>query len=388
MNLGKTLAMAIKSINNNKVRSFLTMLGIVIGVSSVIIMVSLAQGLQNQVKKQFESMGTNRIMVNYWSNRDLTDGLYDFCLSMDDLVEGVTPNSSNWFDVKYQKKTWQTNVYFGSDKYDVCNNYELEAGSMITNKQVQNRSRVAVIGSAVKKELFNYIDPIGKTIRIKGQKYTVIGVFKEKAGGAKYEADDMVLVPYTNNRALLGSTQINNFTVRAKSSKSTNEAIEKLRGYLSTKFSNEWDYNVYSFNEAIEQSNQVTQIISLVLGGIAGISLIVGGIGIMNIMLVSVTERTREIGIRKAIGAKRRDIIMQFLIESGTVSVLGGAIGIAFGGLVTLILGKLFFDMVILPNVFITIGAVLFSMLIGVFFGFYPANRASKLNPIDALRQE
>lgn len=388
MNLGKTLAMAVKSISNNKVRSFLTMLGIVIGVSSVIIMVSLAQGLQNQVRKQFEAMGTNRIMVNYWSNRNLSDDLYDFCLSMNDLVEGVTPNTSNYFDVKYQQKTWQTNVYFGSDKYDVCNNYEIEKGSMITNKQVENRSRVAVIGSAVKKELFNYIDPIGKTIRIKGQKFTVIGVFKEKAGGAKYEADDMVLVPYTNNRALMNSTQINNFTVRAKNSKSTNEAIEKLNAYLATKFSNEWDYNVYSFNEAIEQSNQITQIISLVLGGIAGISLIVGGIGIMNIMLVSVTERTREIGIRKAIGAKRRDIIMQFLIESGTVSVIGGAIGIALGALVTLILGKLFFDMVILPNVFITIGAVLFSMLIGVFFGFYPANRASKLNPIDALRQE
>jgi putative ABC transport system permease protein len=371
--------MAVKSIFNNKVRSALTMLGIVIGVSAVIILVTLVQGMQHQVKEMYEKMGTNKISIGYYDYRiDLTDDIYDFCLQRDDLFSGVTPNTNDYKTVKY----------FGSDQYDICNNLEIETGRMLNYNDVKNRARVIVLGAKARDDLFNFVSPIGKTVKISGEEFVVIGVFREKYDSEKYSPDDMVLLPYTQQRLIMKNVRVSEFSARAVSADAAAEAVVELQKFLKSKLGQDWKYNVFSQQEMIDQNNQTTMMISLVLGGIAGISLIVGGIGIMNIMLVSVSERTREIGIRKAIGANRPSIISQFLIEAATISAMGGIIGILLGILISLILGKLFFHIILYPSVMIMMGAFLFSISLGIFFGIYPANRASKLNPIDALRSE
>lgn len=389
MNVRQSFSMAIKSILNNKVRSVLTMLGIVIGVSAVIILVTLVQGMQHQMKEMYEKMGTNKITIGYYDYRlDLTDDIYDFCLERDDLFSGVTPNSSDYKTLKYLKKTTQLPIYFGSNQYDICNNYEIETGRMLNYNDVKNRARVIVLGSKARDDLFNYVNPIGKTVKIQGEEFAVVGVFKEKYGSEKGSPDDMVLLPYSQQRLIMKTERVNEFSARAVNTEAATEAVKELQKFLKSKLGQEWKYNVFSQQEMIDQNNQSTMMISLVLGGIAGISLIVGGIGIMNIMLVSVSERTREIGIRKAIGANRPSIISQFLIEAATISAMGGVIGILLGILVSLILGKLFYNIILYPSAVIMAGAFLFSITLGIFFGMYPANRASKLNPIDALRSE
>ena len=319
MNLSVTFSVALKSIFHNKMRSFLTMLGIVIGVSAVIILVTLAQGTQTQMRDQFEKMGTNKIMIDNYSGIDLTDEIYNFCLTRKDLFEGVTPNTITNCKIKYREKSSDTNVYFGSDQYNICNNYEIESGTIFTNEQIIQRARVCVIGSKIKTDLFNYIDPIGKTLKVNGEIYSVVGVFKGKYGNEKWSGDDMVLLPYSQQRLIMKMDKIDSFSCRAVSTQAVKDGVKELQTFIRSKVKNQWSFSVYSFNQMIDQNNEMTNILSMVLGGIAGISLIVGGIGIMNIMLVSVTERTREIGIRKAVGAQKRDIVLQFLIEAATV---------------------------------------------------------------------
>jgi putative ABC transport system permease protein len=278
----------------------------------------------------------------------------------------------------------------GSDQYDICANYTVERGSMFSYNNVLSRSNVCVIGSYITDQVFNYENPVGQQIKIGGESYTVVGVFEEKAGGSQYGTDNIVLVPYTQNRTLMQNQPITEFSVRAIDANAASKATEELRTFMAAKVPQKNGYSwVDSMQETMDFFNEQIVVLQLAAGGIAGISLLVGGIGIMNIMLVSVTERTREIGIRKAIGARRIDIISQFLIESGTISLMGGIMGILLGALLSLIIGRLMFPtFVLLPKVFVVIGAALFSIAIGMFFGFYPANRASKLNPIDALRSE
>lgn len=389
MSFFQPFVMAIKSMMRNKGRSVLTMLGIIIGVAAVIILVSLVQFMTKQVTDQMEMMGTNRIDINYYAEQDISKELHRWIKEHDDLFEGVTPAVQTSTDVKYKSKSLQMSVTFGSEQYALCNNYEMDSGAMFTEMQVNAREKVAVVGSGVAKNLFGYVDPIGKELKIKGEKFTVIGVFKEKGDSSENSYYDMiVVVPYTRQRTLMRSTKIENFIVKATSSETTIEATEKLNEYLKGKLGQEWKYYVSTNNTWVDEVKKQTGMMSAVLGGIAGISLLVGGIGIMNIMLVTVTERTREIGIRRAIGAKRRDIVVQFLIESGTVSALGGIAGMLLGSFVTLVLGKLLFQDIVLPAVGMLLGAFAFSAVIGIFFGFYPAFRASKLSPIDALRSE
>jgi len=389
MNLYQPFLMAFKSILNSKVRSFLTMLGIIIGVSSVITLVSVIQGTQKTVMEQFEKMGTNKINVNYWSRSiDITDELYEFCTGLSEYVDGVTPNQQMNYQVRYKNKTLETIVYFGNDNFDVCNNNVVVKGRKMSYADVKGRVKVAVIGERARKELFGFVDPVGKTLKVQGQEFTVIGVYEEKFEGSQWSQDDMILIPYTLLGTMTGSKSINSFTVKAKNSAATETAIEKITEFLRPKFREEWDFNVYSENQWMEQNNESARMLSIVVGGIAGISLLVGGIGIMNIMLVSVSERTREIGIRMAIGAQRRDIILQFLIEAGTVSACGGVLGIAFGIFGSALLGAFALKDLIIPSPTIITGAFLFSVALGVFFGFYPANKASKLQPIEALRAQ
>ncbi len=392
MKFAQAFKMAINSVISNKVRTFLTMLGVIIGVSAVITLVSLVQGYQTSMMDWVEKQGTNKIEVYAytWNGEDISEDLYDYCLKMSDIVYGVTQNQNYWGRVTYQsKKLEDATLYGGNDKYSLCNNYTVAKGRDLTLIDVKKYHKVCLIGTYIQKELFGYKNPIGEKITINGQSITVVGVYAEKDGSTQYGMDDRIVVPYTIGRYLTDYVDNSSFTVKARDSKTTTEAITRLQGFLSTKINdNNGYYYVNSTNTEIESNNQLTRMISLVLGGIAGIALLVGGIGIMNIMLVTVTERTHEIGIRKAIGARRGAIITQFLIESSVISELGGLIGLILGFLLTLVLGKLIFNLVLFPAMGISIGAVIFSVAIGVGFGLYPAIKASALQPVDALRAE
>ncbi len=399
MNLKQSFKMAIKSIWGKKARSVLTMLGIIIGVAAVVIMVSIVQGSNKQMQEYYESMGTNKIEVYayQWNGKDVSDELYDYCLGLSDLVMGVTPQGYYWAQNGIKYGTTTTNnmeygspqIYLGSDQYGICNNFTLEKGRDIAYLDVKNYNQVIVLGSRVAEYLFPYRDPIGETVSLDGHKFEVIGVYAAKDPDSAWSMDNMAVVPYSLNRLLNKSITFDSFIVKAVSKEATTKAITMLDSFLSTLIdSNNGYYSVYSQNEWMESDQSYTNMLSLVVGGIAGISLLVGGIGIMNIMLVTVTERTREIGIRMAIGASRASIILQFLIEAAVICAVGGIIGLAVSVLGTLVAGKLIMDMVLTPGVGMTIGAVGFSVFLGIVFGLYPAIKASSMQPVEALRAD
>ena len=381
-------------------RSFLTMLGIIIGVAAVIILVSVVQGSNQRTKEYYESMGTNQIQIQAWLwNSPVSDKLYDYCLSLDDLIVGVTPVGDVWrsVTVQYGAKTlsdevWETRprITMGSDQYALCNNYQIAKGRDLSYLDVKKYGQVCVLGSAVAKNLFNYANPVNQEITINGDPYTVIGVYEAKASADDTYMDNIILVPYTLNEKLNGGQPIEQYVAKAKDAESTTMAITKLSSFLKGLIPQESGgyFDVRTPNTWQDQNDQQNLMMSMVLGGIAGISLLVGGIGIMNIMLVTVTERTREIGIRKAIGAERKSIIAQFLIEAAVICGMGGILGILIGALGTLIAGKFILQMILLPSTTITIGAFAFSVVLGILFGMYPAIKASGLQPVVALRAE
>ncbi|ODU55425.1 MAG: hypothetical protein ABT01_06190 [Clostridium sp. SCN 57-10] len=392
MRVLQTFSMAMKSIAHNKMRSFLTMLGIIIGVCSVITLVSTIQGFQRQTMEQFNKMGTNRINIYTWDwnsagPKNIANDLYTYCLTLGEEVAGMTPQSQTYTKLRYKTKNLDSRVYFGNDQFDACFNYELVRGRSICYADIRNRTKVCVLGSRIQQEFFSLIDPIGKKIKIKGVEYTVIGVFESKFDNMQGSNDDMILVPVSLQGSITGSKQITEFVVKAADSKATEKAISKLRTFLTAKLG-ENQFSVWSDNSWMESQNDMLKIATLVVAGVAGISLLVGGIGIMNIMLVSVAERTREIGIRMAIGARRRDIVTQFLIEAATISACGGVLGILFGTLGSAILSAAIFKKVFYPSIAITIGAFAFSVMLGIFFGIYPALKASKMQPVEALRNQ
>lgn len=398
MNFAQGFRMAAKSISSNKVRSFLTMLGIMIGIAAVLILVSVVEGSNQITKEYYESMGTNKINVyayNY-NGEDVTQPLYDYCLSLDDLVIGVTPNGYTWGDIRYKTTStasnqdyWGAEIYLGSEQYSLCNNYTLAEGRDISYLDVQSYNKVAVIGSKLKDYLFQYRDPIGEKITIGSNTFEVVGVYEQRGTDDMWYYDYMCVLPYTMNRLMNNSNTINEFVVKAKSSAATKEAVIKLQDFLAKKIDPMYGHsNVYTADEWIEESNDQNAMMSRVLGGIAGISLLVGGIGIMNIMLVTVRERTREIGIRKAIGGSRKSILTQFLIEASVVCALGGIIGIILGYLGSVIAGKLMLDQLVFPSMSMTIFAFALSVGLGIGFGMYPAAKASNLQPVEALRAD
>ena len=418
MNLWQAFKMAFKSISMKKTRSFLTMLGIIIGVASVVIMVSVVQGQNRQTMEMFEKLGDNKITVQaygyYDTNNETSQKLYDYCLTMSDLVEGITPDVeiNETATVQYGAKTirindwnngnydWQTamHIKLGSDQYGVCNNYTLAGGREMSYLDVEKTNAVCVLGAGAKEALFDFTDPVGEYITINGQPFKVVGYYEAVDLEGWNELDNIIVLPYTFNRSMNNNYNIDSYVVKAKSAQATVEAMTKLDAFLNGLFPMNADGNrdngsfyVNSNNSSAEQVQSQSNMQSLVLGAIAGISLLVGGIGIMNIMLVTVTERTREIGIRKAIGAERKSIIAQFLIEAAMICSIGGLIGIAIGYVGTMVAGKLLLSTttdVLLPSPIITQGAFLFSVALGVIFGMYPAVKASGLQPVVALRAE
>ena len=417
MKMGQAFKMAFRSILGNKGRSALTMLGIIIGIASVMTIVSTVNGMNQESMKQFEAMGTNKINVSayLYNGQDVFDDLYDYCSSLgSDLVLGITPNAMMWdLTVVYgsksstameknQENMWNgdgtvnndialpPDMYLGSDQYGICNNFTLARGREISNIDLRNYSQVCVLGARAARNFFNYADPVGQTMQVNGLPFTVIGVYEEKDPDSPWSMDNIIVFPYTARRVLNPGVSISEFVVKASSGEATVEVISRLSGFLSGLTSNGekgWG-SAYSENQWQESQNEYVNMISMVLGGIAAISLLVGGIGIMNIMLVTVTERTREIGIRRAIGAERSAIVAQFLIEAAMLCGMGGIIGIAIGTGATRLAGKLLMEIDIWPSVGITACAFLLSVLLGILFGIYPAAKASKLQPVEALRAE
>ncbi|MCI9513530.1 MAG: FtsX-like permease family protein [Oscillospiraceae bacterium] len=404
MKLGQAFKMAFKSIGGNKGRSFLTMLGIIIGVASVMAIVSVLMGMNKKSLEMYEKMGSNRIQVSAYRYDGVSvfEDLYDYCLYLTEQVDGVTPNAYVSATVTYGNKTSDSmdqrpDMYFGSDQYGVVNNFQIEKGRDLSKIDIDNYANVCVMGGRAARNFFDATDPVGKEVRVNGVPFTVIGVYAEKdADNISWSLDNVIVFPYTAARALQQDTRdMNEFYVKAKTASAATEATTLINGFLTGICGDRNDWNnqkgyfyVENANQWSESGNEYAKMMSLVLGGIAAISLLVGGIGIMNIMLVTVTERTREIGIRRAIGAERKSIVSQFLIEAGMICGIGGIFGVTLGTILTLVGGKLLLQMVIWPSFSITVGALAFSVVLGVIFGMYPAIKASGLQPVVALRAE
>ncbi|MBM6975537.1 ABC transporter permease [Intestinimonas butyriciproducens] len=425
MNFSQAFKMAAKSISANKGRSALTMLGVIIGLAAVIILVSYAQGQNMALRAYYESMGTNTISVSAYSYRgnvDVASALYDYCLQLDDLVLGVSPTGYIYSDpvIKFESKTisrqWQNmgggammsageypQIVLGNDKYGLCSDYKISKGRDLSYLDIEKENQVCVLGSAVADELFGFADPVGKTITLNGTPFLVIGVYESKSAGVNVgnseesqwiqetinRQDYILVLPSTMTRLFNNNQPIENYIIKAKDAESLKEVSTLVNGFLAGFISNDNGY-YYIDNPTSYQNEQAEadKLQQRFLGGIAAISLLVGGIGIMNIMLVTVTERTREIGIRKAIGAERKSIIVQFLIEAAMICGIGGIFGILVGYLGTLIVGKMNFDIILIPSAGITVGAFLISVALGIIFGLYPAVKASGLQPVEALRAD
>lgn len=387
MNIQSVTKMAFQSILSNKMRTFLTMLGIIIGVFAVVVLISIGQGATSGVTDSISSMGSNIISINVFDRRKSVDfnDVNDF--EKIEGVKNVTPVYQTSANIKYDLKTTSVSVASGNENYMSINNYEISAGRTINPVDVDYRNKVAVIGLTTAEDLFNKDNPINKEISINGEKYTVVGVLQDKGSSIMGDSNDIVIVPITTLMRQNSTDVINTITIQANSAEESVLAKKNVENYLFDYFEDEDSYRVFSQDEMLETINEVTGMLTAMLGGIAGISLLVGGIGIMNIMLVTVTERTREIGIRKAIGAGRGNILIQFLIESSVLSGVGGIIGSVLGVFASYTISNMM-GINYVVNIPLILGAFIFSLSVGVFFGLYPANKASKLKPVDALRYE
>lgn len=382
--------LAWQSILSSKMRSFLTMLGMIIGVGSVITLLGLMQGATNYMIDTFSDMGTNVLTVSV-TNTDTrkvnVDEMYQLAEEDSAIFEGVTPEVSSNYTVKYGDTSTTTSVKGVGENYLELNSLSLSQGRFISYADIANRYNACVIGTYVVQKLFNGNVNLGDTVRINGDVYKIVGIQQEQAGSEQGSADDCIYIAYSNATRLAGSSDISSYTFVTKDADYVTMADSVLDNYLYNVFKDEDLYTISTSAELLDTINSITTILSSVLGGIAGISLLVAGIGIMNIMLVSVVERTKEIGIRKSLGAKRSDIMMQFVIEAASISMLGGIIGIVIGYVATNFIGNLV-GVSAAPTTNSIILAFSVSAAIGIGFGYAPASKASKLNPIDALRSE
>lgn len=390
MKLSKLIKISLASVWSNKVRSILTMLGIIIGISSVIIMVGIGEGTKKQVTENIEKLGTNLITVNITGNKTalITQEELEELKTKPGIKEIAPTLSQGSINIKSGDKTATTTLEASTPNYAEIRKIEVSEGRFIDSRDIDNRFKVAVIGSETATNIFETTNVVGKTMYVNGIEFTIVGVLKSQGSSSSGSSDDRIIIPLSTGERLLKTTQVKTFYVEAQDKDKVSEAMAYLQLFLNKKYNNDTQsYRVFDQTSLLETVNTTTASLTAMLAGIAGISLVVGGIGIMNIMLVSVIERTREIGIRKAIGAKRATILMQFLIESVCISGLGGIIGVllGFGGAYGI--QSLFKLNVSISNNVVLV-AFLFSVFVGIVFGMYPANKASKLNPIEALRFE
>ncbi|HWQ50301.1 MAG TPA: ABC transporter permease [Terriglobales bacterium] len=393
MKFSQAMKLALKSLSGSKVRSLLTMLGIIIGVAAVIVLVSLIGGFSNDLSSTFESLGTNLISVNIMGRggnlRVEPEDMVELADQNGEVLAYCSPTVSVSADsIKYGAEELDTTTITGcNEDYPLIKSYTLSSGRFVCWQDVQSRNKIIVIGTYVAQELFGNEEPVGSDIKINGDRYTVVGVLSEIDDSTESSQDDVIIMPYTAAQRLSRFGMVNSYVMSSTTSDTAEAAISVIKNHLYKVFSNEDYYNVTSQSQMLEMVSELTGTLTLVLVGVAGISLLVGGIGIMNIMLVSVTERTREIGIRKSLGGKRRDIMRQFVIEAAVTSASGGVIGIVAGVAAALAAGKIF-DMSVAVSAPAVVIAFSVSVAIGVIFGYFPAAKAAALNPIEALRYD
>jgi len=393
VNIAESIRIALRALWVNKIRSGLTMLGIIIGVGAVIAMVGIGNGASKSITDQIQGLGSNLLTVYPGQSDSLTSKDVSV-LEQGQYVQAVAPIASSNAQVVFGSSNAFVNIYGTTGSYLDVRNTSLSRGRFFTQEELADYKRVAVVGPTVVENLFGSADTniIGKSIKVNNVPFQVIGITESQGSSGFMNNDDLIIIPITTAQLrLTGDKSVRQILVKAVSEDSMDiaqmEITSLLRNAHKLSAAQEDDFAISNQADILETMEGVTQTLTMLLGGIAAISLVVGGIGIMNIMLVSVTERTREIGIRKAIGAREIDILYQFLIEAVILSVMGGAIGILIGGGGSIIIAKLI-GMTSVISLSSVIIAVTFSALIGIVFGVFPAKKASSLNPIDALRYE
>lgn len=405
MDFMNTFRLALRALSRNKMRSSLTMLGIIIGVGAVIATVSIGQGAQYLVQQGIQSMGTNAVFIAAGSGRPGGARMGFFAvksLTIDDLnailrevplIRQAAPAVASRTQIVYQNQNWNTSVLGTTPNYFDIRSWPVKAGSAFSDEEVELAANVCVLGTTVANILFPSEDPVGKTVRLGNLPFRVTGVLESKGQSVMGDdQDDRIFAPYTTvQRKISGITWLQFINASAITPQASVAAVQPITALLRERHrirpGEDDDFFVRTQSEVADLANQTQGVMTLLLGSIASVSLVVGGIGIMNIMLVSVTERTREIGLRMAVGATERDVQNQFLIEAVTLSMLGGVVGIAFGLAGSAIISS-FLKWPTLISVKAMVIAAIFSAAVGIFFGYYPARKAARLDPIEALRYE
>lgn len=388
MEIRQNFKMAFKELKCNKLRSILTMLGIIIGVSSIILLTSVSDAMIKSINLQFDTLGSNGITV-FISPKSYRNKIsYNEAVKFSELdnIKGMYCMNDGSAEVRYKENNNKFKIIGTTESYLDLRNLEIIKGRFLLSNDIDNKSKIAILGKNVAEEIFKHNDPIGESVIVGGVPYKVVGLLCEEGGNLMGSCDDSIIMPISSAANMLKSRAVKSIYIEADNSKNIDKVVQQTRKKLKKSF-DEDDYKIINQQHIFKVVNKVQNTLKLVMAIIAGISLIVAGIGIMNIMLVAVSERTKEIGIRKALGAKQRDILSQFLIESLVISFIGGILGAVIG-----VIGSFIITLILdvryelsWVSMFISIS---FSMIVGILFGIIPADKASKLKPIDALRYE